>query len=698
MGERASRLGYTLSVNMRFTHPSGALLVALIAAVLAMGPVAAVVAGTADYEIEVTLDPDTHRLQASERVRWTNTTATPTDEIYLHLYLNAFASSDTTFMRELRGSSLRGRVALSDDWGWVRIESMVLDDGVDLMPQMEFVRPDDDNADDFSVARVALPRVVEPGDVVELEIEFSAQLPRVTARTGFMDDFHLVGQWFPKIGVFEGEEGWNCHQFHASSEFFADFGAYRVSITLPENWILGATGVEVGSAPADGRRQTVTYRAERVHDFAWCAAPPDLMEVVETDFSPGRDVPMQWLDRARSLLGLSAAELELPPMRLRLIVPRAQRVLAPRMVRAARLSVAWFGLFYGPYPYPQVTIVSPPQGAEEAGGMEYPTFFTTGADRLDAFPPFSWSSDIEAVTVHEFGHQYFQGMLASNEFERGWLDEGVNTYAELEFMTAIATDGLVPEIRPFPYWGAERLALAMPQVPVKVGVRAWDYRRRWTYYLASYAKTAVVLRTAEGLIGPEAMARGLRSYFDRHAFGHPSGRDLVAALSDAAGQDLGPFFEQAIWSDAVPDWAVTSVRQHSPKAAGGFSWDGGEWRVIEEAETDGADDEENDVDTWLADVELARLGDFIGPVEVELTWADGASERRTWGGEERWVRWRLEGSERLAQVVVDPDGVWALETRRANNYWRDKPAREDHPLWWVREFLGFAGKVFLKWS
>ena len=506
---------------MRFTHRSGALLIALVAAALVMGPVGAADAGIADYEIEVSLDPDAHRLQASERVRWTNTTATPTDEIYLHLYLNAFASSETTFMRELRGSSLRSRVALSDDWGWVRIERMVLDEGVDLMSEIEFVRPDDDNADDFSVARVALGRVVEPGGVVELEIEFSAQLPRIIARTGFMNDFHLVGQWFPKLGVFEGEEGWNCHQFHASSEFFADFGAYRVSITLPENWVLGATGVEAGSAPADGGRRTVMYRAERVHDFVWCAAPPDLMEVVETDFSPGRDVPMQWLERAQSLLGLSAAELELPPMRLRLIVPHSQRVLVPRILRAARLSVAWFGLFYGPYPYPQVTIVSPPMGAEEAGGMEYPTFFTTGANRLDAYPPFSWSSDIEAVSVHEFGHQYFQGMLASNEFERGWLDEGVNTYAELECMTAITADGLVPEIRPFPYWGAERLALAVPQVPVKVGVRAWDYRRRWVYYLASYAKTAVVLRTAEGLIGAEAMARGLRSYFDRHAFGHP---------------------------------------------------------------------------------------------------------------------------------------------------------------------------------
>jgi len=667
---------------------------ALVAAALALGPVAAIDAGTVDYEIEVSLDPAAHRLQASERIRWTNTTDSPTDEIYLHLYLNAFASSDTTFMRELDGSSLRNRVALTDGWGWVQIESMVLDDGADLMPGLEFVRPDDGNLADFSVARVALPRVVVPGAVVELEIEFSAQLPRIIARTGFEGDFHLVGQWFPKMGVFEGEKGWNCHQFHASSEFYADFGAYRVSITVPEDWVLGTTGVETGNAPADDGLRTVVYRAERVHDFAWCAAPPDLMEVVETDFSPGRDVPIRWLGRARSLLGLSAAELELPPMRLRLIVPRAQLVLVPRMVRAARLSVAWFGLFYGPYPYPQVTIVSPPGGAEEAGGMEYPTFFTTGADRLDAYPPFSWSSDIEAVTVHEFGHQYFQGMLASNEFERGWLDEGVNTYAELECMTAIEADGLVPEIQSFSYWGAERVALVMPQVPVKVATRAWEYRRRWIYYFASYAKTAVVLRTVEGLIGPEAMARGLRSYVDRHAFHHPSGRDLVAALSDAAEQDLGPFFEQAIWNDAVPDWAVTSVSQRSPPTAGGFSWDDDEWRAVEGAEAD----EAADADIWQVDVELARLGDFVGPVEVELTWAGGSSERRTWEGDERWVRWDFEGPHRLAQVVVDPDGVWALEIRRADNYWRDEPAPADHPLWWVREVLALAGQIFLKWS
>ena len=111
---------------------------------------------------------------------------------------------------------------------------------------------------------------------------------------------------------------------------------------------------------------------------------------------------------------------------------------------------------------------------------------------------------------------------------------------------------------------------------------------------------------------------------------------------------------------------------------------------------------ERDVDTeneaWRVEVELARKGNFIAPVEVELTWADGGSERRLWESRGRWVRWRIDGSQRLEQVVVDPDGVWALETRRSDNYWRDHPIRTDHPLWWVREVFGFAGRIFLRWG
>jgi hypothetical protein len=366
------------------------------------------------------------------------------------------------------------------------------------------------------------------------------------------------------------------------------------------------------------------------------------MEVVETDFEPGRDVPMQWLERASNLLDMGAADLELPPMRLRLMVPREQSEMVPRMVRAARLSVAWFGLYYGAYPYPQLTIVSPPVGAEAAGGMEYPNFIATGAERLDAFPPFSWSSDIEALTVHEYGHQYFQGLLASNEFEEAWLDEGVTNYAEISCMTAIAADGLVPEIVAYDYWASERLSLAYPSLPVTVGRKAWEYRHYWAYSLASYTKMALALRTAEGLIGPGVMARGMRAYFERFRFRHPTGSDLVEVLSEISGWDLGPFFAQAVYGDAVADWAVLSVRHWRPQPADGFGWDGEGWIEVDEDENL---DETAD-QSWLVDLQLARRGDFVGPVDVELRWSDGTVERRTWDSQTRWVRWRLEGSGR----------------------------------------------------
>jgi hypothetical protein len=647
---------------------------------------------TANYEIEVALDPRNHRLQGVEKIRWTNQASVATDEIYLHLYLNAFASFRTTFMRELDLWALRNQSDPEGDWGWTRVDRIIFDDGSDLLPAMEFVRPDDGNMDDFTVARIQLPRVVEPGGVIELELEFEAQLPRIVARTGFVGDFHFVAQWFPKMAVFKGEGGWNNHQFHALSEYFADFGSYLVTITIPEDWVLGATGIEVRSSPPVAGQRTVAFRAERVHDFAWCAAPPDLMEVVETDFEPGRDVPMPWFERAQTLLDMSPADLELPPMQLRLMVPREQMKMAPRMVRAARLSVAWFGLLYGAYPYPQLTIVSPPAGAEWAGGMEYPTFIATGANRFDAFPPFSWSSDIEALTVHEYGHQYFQSLLASNEFEEAWLDEGVTSYAEISCVTAIVADGLVPEIAAYDYWGAERLAFALPRMPVTVGRRAWEYRHWRAYYLASYTKMALALRTVEGLIGPDTMARGMRSYVDRFRFRHPTGTDLVEVLSEAAGRDLWPFFDQAVFGDAVADWSVLSVYQRRPPAAEGFSWDGEQWNSVEAEQT--TDDDE----TWLVDVELARHGNFIGPVEVELRWSDGTAERRSWDSETRTVRWRLEGAARLEQVVVDPDVVWALETNRADNYWRDRVADIDHPLWWVREGLRLVGQLFLRFS
>ena len=112
-------------------------------------------------------------------------------------------------------------------------------------------------------------------------------------------------------------------------------------MTVPDDWVLAASGFERARQVGDGK-QTVVYDAEPVHDYAWCAAPAALMEVVEADFDPGRDVPVSWFEEAVELLDQSPADLELPPMKLRLLVPVEQRELAPRMITAARLSLAGF--------------------------------------------------------------------------------------------------------------------------------------------------------------------------------------------------------------------------------------------------------------------------------------------------------------------------------------------------------------------
>jgi len=302
---------------------------------------------------------------------------------------------------------------------------------------------------------------------------------------------------------------------------------------------------------------------------AWTAAPAELMEVAEAEFDPARDVPARWLEEAEHDLGMSAAELELPPVHLRLLIPKAQRGLATRTLRAARLGLAWYGLHYGPYPYPQLTIVSPPVTAKEAGGMEYPTFITTGTSRVALYPPAKWMPGLEIVTVHEFGHQYFYGMLASNEFEEAWLDEGFNSYAEAACMAAIVRDRLAPQIHGYHPWLGDRMVLLYRRFPLKLDRFAWRFRNRMDYFMASYQKTAVALETLEGLAGRDTFARAMRAYADRFRFRHPGGDDFFRTFNEVAGTDYGWFFRQAFRGDATADWRVLAARQKKVKPAEG---------------------------------------------------------------------------------------------------------------------------------
>ncbi len=472
-----------------------------------------------------------------------------------------------------------------------------------------------------------------------------------------------------------------------------------MTINVPGGWVVGATGMQITrmEVPNDpSRGLQVVYAADRVHDFVWTAAPESLMAVVESDFEPGRDVPLRWLEVAAETLGLSAAELELPPTRLRLLLPQSQLELAPRFLNAARLAIAWYGLWYGPYPYPQLTVVSPPPTAGEAGGMEYPTFITAAGGRLLTVPPFRWMSRPEVVTIHEFGHQYFQGMLASNEFEQAWLDEGLNSYAETACMEQVVADGLAPDVRFGDFWAKKRIGFGLFRFPFTIDRLSWDYRSRYQYFAASYNKTALAMKTLEGLIGEQRFARSMRAYFENFQYRHPNGDDFFGVFSEESGEDLNWFFDQAIRSDATVDWSVLKVSQRRQSDVEGVAWDGDTWRVREAPSEDGEDESAG----WVIGVELGRTGDFRGPVETEFFWEDGSRERRTWDGVDRWVRWSIHSDQRLIRVVVDPDGVWALETRRQDNYWAAERSSEAAcgVLWWVSEALQLMALGVMPWS
>jgi len=191
------------------------------------------------------------------------------------------------------------------------------------------------------------------------------------------------------------------------------------------------------------------------------------------------------------------------------------------------------------------------------------------------------------------------------------------------------------------------------------------------------------------LLGSEIFYRAMRSYNDRFRYQHPRGEDFFKVVEDVSGQDLAWFFDQAIRSDVVPDWAVLRVINAEGRASRGLVWDDGGWQEADSG-----------VDSAYAEIQLGRRGGFIAPVDVRIDYADGSSEIRKWDGDERSVTWHLETIKKVDGVVIDPLGVWVLETERADNYWRrhknDDATRE--PLWWLTDGLKLMMTVALPWS
>src|SRR5581483_2236115 len=305
------------------------------------------------------------------------------------------------------------------------------------------------------------------------------------------------------------------------------------------------------------------------------------------------------------------------PVKIRMLIQPGHMATAPRYLQVLKGTLDRFERWYGPYPYKQITLVDPPPGALSAGGMGYPTLFT--ADTTWWMP--KGLRFPELVTEHEFGHQYWYGMVATNEFEDAWLDEGINSYTEVKIMDSLYGE----RTSVLDMYGAtagehdyQRLEYSRVADRDPMARFAYQYMNNQSYGGTTYGKTATVLATLEGVIGEDMLRQALRTYFMRYRFTHPTKEDFLKTVEEVSGQNLRWYFDQAVYGTQVCDYEILSARsdrtdwyeKHPPKAKNGQT-------------------------TYRTMVLVHRKGDFIFPVAVLIKFDNGESVREQWDGRDR---------------------------------------------------------------
>ena len=649
------------------------------------------------YSIDAELDPVKHTINGKQKLIWRNRSAQPVCSVYLHLYLNGFEGPGSTFMTEQRASErgFRSGVDTKDgEFGYIRLDKVVQDG---TAAKWTFVQPDGGPKTDRSVVRIDLPRPVAAGATTTLHIDFFDQLPRVVARTGYYGSFHLVAQWFPKIGVLElpGERGataprWNAHEFHLHSEFFADFGSYDVRITVPKGYTVGATGALTGVPVERGNKVTHRYVQHDVHDFAWTADKRFAKPLVKTWNGP------------------------LGPVQVSVLYPPDYASNAQPVLQATIDSLKYFSDTLGPYPYGTVTAVIPPYGADEAAGMEYPTFFTADSTKQDQ-PGTPGRFALDFVTIHEFGHGYFYGIIGSNEFEEPYLDEGMNEYWNQRMMTARKQDivlttpwlkrfGIGTRITPFEM---ERLGASLDDPADPLGRNAWQRLSSGSYGTV-YSRTATAMRQIESQVGTMAMERAMKLYYARWKFRHPSTADLQATLAEGTGKPaiVDAAFDAFIHGTGKVDDRVASIEAHEILPLPGYRMHRGKQVLVGSKALDKAI--ANRRDSWkkanpdgkqwqgafpYRSTVVVRRDGIALPQTLRVKFADGSQRDMAVTTTGSWQRFTFDGPAKVVSAQLDPEDHIRMDVSELNDS-RSAEANPAASRRWFRDFTMLLQSLF----
>lgn len=580
----------------------------------------------ASYKIDVRLDAKKKLISGQEKISFLNTSVKELDTLYLHLYPNVFSSDSTIFVKE--SGYLKDLMKKEEYQGYLKIKA-VKDERGEVSYRVN-----------ETVMSISLLEPLKPGKKIELSCEFELKVPKITFRMGYDENNFLLCEWFPKLAVLEQNGTWRNFPNHYMTEFFSDFGTYDVSITLPLKYIIDGTGYITSEKKNSDSTRSVTFHAERVHDFTWAASP---------DFKV----------RKANIDGVEVVFLFLPGDLYRL----------PRWVKGAEATLKYCDSHFGKYPYDKLVIADSRIGLG-TGAAESPMFITMPPDL--PFTPENVRLD-EWIIIHELVHQWWYGIVASNEAEEAWLDEGMTTYTTRKIMEKVyGKRGNVID-----FWGIKISDENLSKFPYLASAKvdpivkpSWEFVSVASYGVNVYYKTSLVLDLLENLIGKDKMDRFLEEYYNQYQFKHPTTGDFKKLAEEVFAQNLDGFFKDWFYDTKTCDYEVRKIK----------------------SEEVGNSKKEKFYQTT---VELRRSGDIIIPVDVLIELENGEKIRQTWDGKEKWYKLKIDTKAKIKSAIVDPDNEIVLDLNVNNNELSIKPDR-----WPVFKFFSdylFWMESFVQW-
>lgn len=488
-----------------------------------------------NYKIDVSLNDKDHTLKGLLNLEYINHSPDTLTFIWFHLWPNAYKNENTAYAKQVfRDQDGKKRWKDMKDKGF--IDSLAFT----VNSQKATTEADTANID---IVKLILPQPLKPGEKAAITTPFFVKIPTYSSRSGHLDQSYIICQWYPKPAVYD-RKGWHPMPYLDQGEYYSDFGSFNVNITVPSSYVVGSTGSlqtanelnkykELGKTNNSADRKnivkytpvvstatkTLQYSADSVHDFAWFADKDFVIRYDTAQLSPGNlvDVFTYGHEKGNKNWQKSVSYVE----------------------DAIRHYSGWIG----EYPYPVVQAVEGPKNVM-SGGMEYPMI--TLITSPDADEP-----TMDGVITHEVGHNWFYGILASNERDHAWMDEGLNTYFQFRYeaekykANSVFGESLPAELKTKSTKDfLSTIYGAMAEIPMDEAIEtpSADFADKERYGMVVYLKTAIWMFIVESSIGVENVDKTIKAFYNEWKFKHPYPEDLKASFEKQLNMNFTELF------------------------------------------------------------------------------------------------------------------------------------------------------------